>query len=76
MSTITDRRRRSRPQLFNQPYGWVLAFCTKPECLVTASDERICRCDDQIEQAKERLEELRALIAAWHRRQWLRLGAR
>lgn len=38
--------------------------------LVTTNDQWIYGCDDQIEQAKERLDELRALMAAWHRRQW------
>ena len=43
--------------------------------LVTTNDEWTHRCDDQIEQVTERLDELRALLAAWHRSQWLRLGA-
>lgn len=33
------------------------------------------RHDGQIQQTKERLAELHGLMAAWHRRQWLRLGA-
>jgi hypothetical protein len=31
--------------------------------------------DNDIETATDRLNELRSLMAAWHRRQWLRLGA-
>jgi len=43
--------------------------------LVTTNDGWTSRYGDHIEQAGKRLDELRALMAAWHRRQWLRLGA-
>lgn len=44
--------------------------------LVILNDESCFgRYDRPIERAKERLDELRSLMAAWHLRQWLRLGA-
>jgi hypothetical protein len=44
--------------------------------LIIKNDEDFFRRhDDQVKKAAERLDELRRLMATWHHRQWIRLGA-